>query len=85
LSIFAEDNLSRYLETTSVRFAQASTGISWRRLTYTWQLGVSYQYQYVDLDKRSSYTDLGADKTSQSAIAVGVNTYGVFFAVAADF
>lgn len=85
LSIFAEDNLSRYLETTSVRFAQASTGISWRRLTYTWQLGVSYQYQYVDLDKRSSYTDLGADKTSQSAIAVEVNTYGVFFAVAADF
>jgi opacity protein-like surface antigen len=85
MAMFAEDNHSRYLENTSVRFVQASTGISWRRLAYTWQFGLSYQYQNVDLEKRSSYTDTGADKTSQSNVAIAVNTYGVFFAVAADF
>ncbi len=84
-SMVAEDNQSRYLENTSVQFLQASTGLSWRRLAYTWQLGVSYQYQSVALEKRSSYTDTGGDKASQSSVSIDVNTYGVFFAVAADF
>lgn len=85
ISMLAADNLSRYLENTNVRFLQAATGISWRRNNYTWQFGATYQYQNVELEKRSSYADTGGDKTSQSNLAVEVNTYGAFFAVAADF
>lgn len=85
VAMMAADNNSRYLESTGVRFLQAATGVSWQMNNYTWQLGVTYQYQNVELEKRSSYTDSGSDKTSQSRVAVEVNAYGAFFAVAAAF
>ena len=83
--MIAADNNSRYVESTAVRFLQAATGVSWQLNNYTWQLGVTYQYQSVDLDKRSSYADSGSDKTSESRVPVEVNSYGAFFAVAAAF
>ena len=85
VSSVAADNNSRYLDTTSVQFFQGTTGVSWRRSSYTWQLGASYQYQKADLEKRSSYTDTGVDKATSTQVNVAVNTYGFFFAFAADF